>query len=386
MKFNMPKPNGAFKFALEGKDIANTCSRILELTKEASSAGSIVQHLIGVSKGFAFCLGYSPEALVVERIGIGQGDGFASIDMEAVRDITKSKKTVEIENGQEELLVSSGRSKSKLPISTCQPDTVAYVNIRLEETAQTVDPLPANMLACLIDGTKSVEIKDVFKLEKTLITHLVCRKGKPLQVFSFDQHHAVTYQSDVKGDRDFRLAMPSKLFQIVSKFATKSKDDDTRFFIDSSGLRLEATDYTMILPPVQTNKNDVDMMLGFEDMLRTWAQFKMPEEMVDSIKSSLSLADPNGGSSFEVKITTKGKGKVNTRLVTARGESEERYPLKNSKVVEDITVKIDPRLLTDIIRKVKGDVTTKVCGLSDRPSVILLRSSDKVITCWSSIL
>lgn len=306
--------------------------------------------------------------------------------MEAVRDITKSKKTVEIENGQEELHVVSGRSRSKLPIATCQPDTVAYVNIRLEETAQEVDPLPATMLACLIDGTKSVEIKDVFKLEKTLITHLVCRKGKPLQVFSFDQHHAVTYQSETKGDREFRLAMPSKLFQIVSKFATKSKDDDTRFYIDSSGLRLEATDYTMILPPVQTNKNEVEMMLGFEEMLRTWAEFKMPEEMVDSIKSSLSLADPNGGSSFEIKITTKGKGKVQTRLVTSRGESEERYPLKNSKVVEDITVKIDPRLLTDIIRKVKGDVTAKVCGLSDRPSVILLRSSDKTITCWSSIL
>lgn len=386
MKFMMPKANGAFNFTLEGKDIAATCSRILELTKEASSAGSIVQHLIGVSKGFAFCLGYSPEAMVVERIGVGQGDGFVSIDMEAVRDITKSKKSVEVENSGDELLLKSGRSRAKLPIATCQPDTVAYVNIRLEETAQEVDPLPSTMLGCLIEGTKNVEIKDVFKLEKTLVTHLVCRKKEPLLVFSYDQHHAVTYKSDVKGDRDFRLAMPSKLFQIVSKFATKSKDDDTRFFIDSSGLRLEATDYTMILPPIQTNKNEVDMVLTFEDTLRTWAKFTMPEEMVDSIKSALSLADPNGGSSFELKIATKGKGKVKTRLVTSRGESEDSYPLKKSNVVEDIAIKIDPRLLTDIIRKLKGDVTAKVCGFSDKPSIILLRSGDKTTSCWSSIL
>lgn len=391
MKFQIPFTQGKFEITLDGNDLAQACNRVLELTKEATASGSIVQHILGVDEqGFGFVLGYSPEALVVERLAEGKGKGFGAVDLEAIRDLAKKRKKIDVFMTDSSLLIESGSFQSKLPVSTPQPDTVPYVSSIVMGTATGTAALPKQMLACLTEGTKLSELKDVYKLERTLVTHLVCEKKTPLRVMSYDQTHAAIYTSDVKGDREFRVAMPTKLFQIVSKF-TSSSEADTNFFVDESGLRVESENYLLVLPPVQVNRNEVTATLNFEETLRTWAEFTITDSLVESIKASLSLTDPKGGSTFEMKLSAKKKGKIRIRMISSRGETEESHGLNGKfEVVEgndEVLVKMDPRLLQDIMKKVKGETKIKICGrASNPPSLILFNSIENNLLCWGVLV
>lgn len=390
MKLTIPRKTGKFSFEAQGKTISQHLGRILELTKEASLSGSIVQHFIGSSNGQLFVLGYSSEVLGIEIIPNSAltGEGMASLDAEAVRNVLKSKAMTKFEYDDSLFSWSCGRSRGSFPTKTILPDTSIYCNQRLQ-LSSTEKPLPKAILACLTEGTKTVELRDVYKIESTLVTHLICKKDNPLFVMSYDRYHSATYTSDVICDRDFQVSMPTKLFQIVSKY-TNDSETNAQFFVDSSGLRVVSDNFVLDLPPVQVNQGEVNSMLSLVDSMRLWSRFKLSSDSLTNIKDALSLTDPKGGSSFALDVN-HDKKRLRLQMVSNRGNAEESLKLKDDKsTMGNFNAKVDPRLLGDVVKKLSGDVKVEVFGRGQEsePSVIRLSSESegKKIGCWSSLL
>lgn len=382
----LSKSGDVFEFECEGKVLSAVAARVADLAKEAASSDSIIQTLVGVAGGRAFVLGYSPEVLVIEFLEAEANENlesFVGIDLIAVRDICKNKAKVSVSSESDSLSIIAGRSKTRLNVSSVPPDVVPYVNSKFRDSEGT-DPLPSEVLTALNYGTKTVEIKDPFKIEATLVTHLVCQKKKPITVLSFDNYHAAVYTSPTNADRDFTVSMPTKIFQLVAKFTDKVQD--AKIFMDSDGLRVMSPNFMLVLPPVQANIAQLKQVLEFEKAMRKWGTLELKAEHLDNIKASLSLADPKGGSTLE--LNCKSDSKLIISMHGSRGESQESVKLKKgSSIVEPMVVKLDPRLVGDLMRKLKGATTFKVLGDGNSPKLLTLASDeDGKLRCWSAIL
>lgn len=389
MKIQIPRKTGSFAFEAKGRDISQHLAKILELTKEASLSGSIVQHFIGVYQGRVFVLGYSSEVLGLELIAtVGTGEGIASIDADAIRSVLKSKEQTSVTFEGSEVSWKSGRAKGTFPTKTLLPDTAIYVNNRLSQVSDA-PPLPKKLLQNLTEGTKITELRDIYKIEATLVTHLVCRKGDYLQIVSYDRYHAAMFQSDVKSDRDFQVSMPTKLFQIVSKF-TSAQDTEAKFYVDATGLRVVSDTYVLDLPPVQVNQSELNMALSMVNNMRLWSRFKLSGDSMTNIKDALSLADPKGGSSFGITVDADKK-RLKLDMVSTRGNTTETLKLKDSKSsMGSFSSKVDPRLLIDVVKRISGDSMVSVYGRGEMPEPALIQIATdldgKKFECWSALL
>jgi hypothetical protein len=225
---------------------------------------------------------------------------------------------------------------------------------RLKLHAPIATVLPRSVLDCLKEGIALTSIKDIYS-GKALLSYMQLDEKGLLTVSAYDAHHFGYYRCKVDaGGMTFKAALPSSHFMIIDRMV---EGTEAKFHVQNENIRVEGEGFAMILPSTQVDPRNYDMIPAYlkslpkEPPYRAKFELSKLQQLTDnlftlhSVNTSFEFSHKKGSDDLDVAFkTTNGSASDSIRTTIMNGES--------------VKVKLDPRLLRDILNLIKSQSTS----------------------------
>lgn len=306
-----------------------------------------------------FLVGFSPDTFVAIKLkasDVSQKDGSVEINTSNLSGLISGRQDLKFEYDGSRLLISSlkGRYNCSLLTTPVTDSKTIRVNKSLQINSDKAKSLDSDTLTKLRQGIKFAELKDIYSDSgKTGLLCLISMKNNQLNIDSFDNFHLSSYKAKVSSKDEFKLAIPEQTFTIIEKFLTE--ETGVKFFISDTGLRVQNSEFVVVLPPVQVETDQYNQVSTYLKSLdKPSIKFSLSKDAVTTVNNMLTLAGKDSRFEFAVVPT----GVVKLGLSVDGGDIQDAFKCKDldiGKNTKPVKFKVDPRLFVDLFRKLKGE-------------------------------
>lgn len=363
LRVQLTEDSPSFSFRVAAKELDTSISKVSAVL---SAAGNQAKNFaLLAAKGRVVLIGYNPETYVylLLKTGEAQSDGCFGFQSNIVQGVIKGRNDLEFhfKSGDVEFKDPNSRYAGTFHTQAVAGDQVNTVNMKFRSEAEKTDKekeeakrlklhapapsvLPRSVLDCLKEGISLTSIKDIYA-GNALLSYMQLTEQGVLTVSAFDGHHFGLYRCKVDaGGMVFKAAMPSSHFLIIDRMV---EDAQAKFHVQNESIRVEGDGFAMILPSVQTDERNYNVIPTYVKEQLSDPDFKASygttslNALIENLFSLYST-----GSHFE--ISHKGKSESLQFTVKANNGSASDTLKVKPKTGKDVKVKIDPRLLKDI--------------------------------------
>lgn len=365
-----------FSCKFDSKELEQAIAKIS--TVLGSAPANLKNFLLMSSGGKVLLLAYIPDTFVSMTLksGTAEGDGAFGFTPATIQGIIKSRgEMIFAFSGTEvHYKVVKGTYSGNVITLPITSDQVTQINQNFESKKEDKkgegSVLPRHVLDHLKEGVALTGIKDVYT-GNALLAYMVLGSKGVLTVSSHDNHHFGHYKAKVKaGGITFRAALPSSHFLIIDKMV---EDADAKFFIRSQNIRVEGPDFILILPAHQADEKSFDLIgtyikeLGEPSLVCDYDH----DKFIALSDNLFALHSVN--TSFDI-THKKASNVVGVTFNTSNGSAKDSMKVKPS-ISKDVSVKVDPRMLRDILGLLRGQGDVSFSIVKD--TVVRLTSKTK---------
>lgn len=365
-----------FSFTVSAKELDIALSKVSAVLGAAGSqAKSFV--LLAV-KGRVVLIGYNPDTYVYLLIksGEAESDGHFGFQAQTVQGVIKGRNEINFAFKSGDVVFKDTKSKYNGTFHT-QPvssDQIGVVNEKFTRKAEAEEAesktekklklhsppasiLPRTVLDSLKEGIALTSIKDIYT-GKALLSYMQLNEKGILTVSAFDNYHFGLYRCKVDaGGMTFKAALPSSHFLIIDRMV---EGTEAKFHVMNENIRVEGEDFTLILPSTQTDPRNYDVIPGFVKN-QPEAAFKAKyhnDQLVQLTENLFTLHSVN--TSFEISYKDNS-GHLDIVFKTTNGSASDSLKVEASASrSSNVKVKIDPRMLRDILGLFKAQKETDI--------------------------
>jgi len=342
-----PENQKSFSFTVSCKELEVALSR-LSAVVSTTSVG-VKNFFVVTSRGKVAVLAFNTDTYAYIELAeaTSTSDGAFGFDPSHIQGLVKGRSSMEFTfTGSEcEFKLVKGKYNGRFVVLPVSQDQATTVNSALSAKDRGEDKvITRDVLDALKEGLALTGIKDVYS-DGSLLSYIDITKGGQLTISCFDQHHLGFYQvkTGLKGE-PIRIALPGSHFQLIDRLAG---EEDAKFFIKSESIRVEGSNFVLILPASQSDDKNFSIVTDY------LASLDKPEllcvvhtgklaTLVDNLftiysaNTSFDLAFREGASSLAVTFTTNN------------GSGSDSLPVKVTSG-KSIKAKVEPRLFKDAL-------------------------------------
>lgn len=333
-------------FTAHAKELQSSISKVMSITQFVDCLDTERKHALIVANGQAYVAGITPDAFACIKIADSTSDQEGSLifDPSTVQGLLKGRDVLSVTGDKSQVSFSALKGKYNAKTELVVLDEADVVRIQSVFESPKAKKLKNAVISAIRTGIKAAELTNFYSDEVILAFVKVGEKGVTIECA--DNFHVSCYQDKTPSDAKFRLAIPVKTFALIDKFIG---DEDAQFSLDGSQLCVKGKGFTVSLPETQADDAFFDLVPQYLKSLgepKTKLKFKADslktvENMFAIITEDTKMAFAVGGKSVEIRMTTRS-GEVNDAF-------------KAEVAGEKRTAHIDPRIMNDLFKKVKGD-------------------------------
>lgn len=364
----------AFSFKVATKELETAIGKVSAVL---GAAGSNEKNFVMLAvKKRVVLVGYNPDTYVylLIKTGEAESDGAFAFQAPTLVGIIKgrSEMSFEFKGGDCVFKDTKSRYAGTFHTQAVSSDQVNVVNAKFvkkaEKEEKNVDKakrlhlhspaptvLPRTVLDCLKEGIALTSIKDIYT-GKALLNYMQLNEKGILTISAFDGHHFGFYRVKVDAaGMTFRAALPSSHFMIIDRMV---EGTEAKFHVQNENIRVEGEDFAMILPSIQTDPRNYEIIPNFVKQLKEPSfKAKYDHGRLSQLTDNLfSLHSVNSG--FEITYNEKGSS-LDVAFKTQNGSASDGLKCE-VQVGKKTKAKIDPRLLRDIIGLFKTQDSTMI--------------------------
>lgn len=340
-----------FSFTAESKELDSAISKITAVMTTQSS--SVEGFLIVADDSKLYLIGFKSDtfASIVIKSGTPEGQGSFMFDQKTFQGLIKNRGEMKFEHEGQDIKYSSVKGKYNGSIHGEQftDEQALVLNSFLGESQEQNIVIPSSVLAFLKDGVKTTAITDMFT-SKSLLSYIVLNEKGVLLVSSFDKHHFGLYcgKTELLGT-SFKVAMPSSHFTAIERLA---ESENIKFFMQQGNLKVEGQNFLMVLPSIQTDEKNFDLISGFIKALDP-ATFScaVDSSKLSQVVDNMFSLNTKGQTSFDISHTASSKF-LTIEFNTSVGSASDSIAISEVEST-GIKARIDPRIFKDLISLVK---------------------------------
>jgi len=347
-----PANQKAFSFTADSKELDAVLSR-LGAAVGLSSTGSKSFIAIGV-KGKVVILAFNTDTYVYIELANASstGDGAFGFDPVYLQGIVKGRSQLSFTfTGNEcEFKLTKGKYNGKFVVLPVTNDQATSVNTALSAKDKGTDTtLNREVLDALKEGLSLTSIKDIYA-DNSLLSYLNLSTKGLFSVACFDQHHFGHYvvKAEQKGVL-FKIALPSSHFLTIDKLVGS---EDAKFFIRSESIRIEGTNFVLVLPSSQTEDKNYTIVPDYIKSLDK-PDFKCTIDLArltTTVDNLFTIYSAN--TSFELTFK-EGQSMLGVTFTTNHGSASDSIKVDVS-VGKAIKALIEPRMLKDVLTLIRS--------------------------------
>lgn len=390
-----------FSFKVSAKELEGGIGKVAAVL---SAAGRQDKNFVLLAvKGKVVLIGYNPDTYVyvLMKTGEAEGNGNFGFLSNLMQGVVKGRNdmTFSFKGGDVSFKDSKSKYAGSFHTIEVSSDQINVVNMKFvsqaeKEEKDSKDPkklklhsvstsiLPRQVLDALKEGVALTSIKNIYNGE-TLLSFMQLDEKGILTVSAFDNHHFGMYRAKVDaGGMTFRAALPSSHFMIIERMVEGTK---ASFHVLNESVRVEGDGFALVLPATQSDPRNFASIPTFVKAL--------PEP---SMSARCSAAELNSltenlftlhsvNTAFEL-IHEKGSKSLQVKFKTTHGEAQDALKL-DAKISKNSHVKLDPRLLRDLLGLVKSQSEFKISIIPNQ--VVRLDAKTKldgVVSLMSSLI
>lgn len=355
MRITLAEETGKFNFTVASKDLDSAISRLSAVLSTSSAAKSFL--LVGYKEKIAL-VAFTPDTFVYMLVGSGSSDGpgYFGFVPQTLQGVIKGRSDMQFSfTGSEcEFKLTKGKYSGKFVTLPVSSDQIATVNTILAVKKSKSDDvggsvLPRSVLDTLKEGIGMTSIKDVYT-GTSLLTYMTLNAKGVLTVSAFDNHHFGFYKAKVDaGGNTFRAALPSNHFLTLERMI---EGEEVQFYIKSENIRVEGSNFMLILPSTQTEEKNYTLIESYIkdlDKSKFTCGFNCGKLIsltdnlftLHAVNTAFELAHKDGSSALSVTFST------------SNGSAKDMLKVETT-LSATVAAKIDPRILKDMLPLING--------------------------------
>lgn len=354
MRITLAEETRKFNFTVTSKELDSAVSRLSAVLSTSATSKNFL--LVGYKEKLAV-VAFTPDTFVYVILGSGSasGSGYFGFVPQTLQGVIKGRSDMQFAfTGTEcEFKLAKGKYSGKfvtLPVSSDQIATVnSILSTKKEKTAEGSSVLPRSVLDALKEGISMTSIKDVYT-GTSLLTYMTLSAKGTLTVSSFDSHHLGFYRTKADaGGNTFRAALPSNHFLTLERMI---EGEEVQFYIKSENIRVEGSNFMLILPSTQTEEKNYTLIEAYiKDLEKPTFTcgfncaklISLTDNLftLHAVNTAFELAHKDGSSALSVTFSTEnGSAKDTLKVETTLSST--------------VAAKIDPRILRDLLPLISG--------------------------------
>lgn len=356
--FSVEKTGKSFTFTAVCKDLEQAIARVNGAMGASSSQTKF--YFIAVRKGKLAVIAYSQDTFCAVQVpnAVGENEGIFGIDAASMAGIIKGRAQMEFEfNGRElAFKLIKGKYSGTLNTLSIPPEQLAHIAANfLTSKKDASNALSRDMLATLKEGMMVTNIKDVYA-GKELASHIILDE-KMVTISAFDTHHFALYRKKIKasGFNGLKVVLPVNHFNIIDKMVDAS-DKDSKFVLRAESVRVEGSNFLLVLPAIQTEPGNFQMVQAFlKGQGDLPYRYKYKAEQLTTLVNNLYTLNAVNAN-FEISNI---KGGLQFLFNTQNGSARDAIKVETlQEGKKEAKVRADPLLLRDIITLSKAQDDT----------------------------
>lgn len=333
-------------FTANAKDILQAIARVHSLNQSIDCLDTDRAVIMAVVAEHAYIIGITPDSFALQRI---QGadvakEGAFAFDVTTINGLLKNRDGVVVEGDKSRVSFTATKGKYSANTELVEVDAAHIMRITTSMESQKANKLKADVIGAIRSGVKSAELTNFYSDEVILAYITVNDKG--VRVDCADNFHVASYLDKVPSERKFRMAIPVKTFVLIDKFIG---DSDVKFSTDESHMRVEAKDFTVIMPATQVDSEMFDLVPSYLKTLQSpITEFNLSAEALKITDNIFAILTEDTKMSLSI-----GKNKASVEMTTRNGSVRDSF--KIAPKGKEHVAHIDPKIFGDLIKKIKGD-------------------------------
>lgn len=365
-----------FSFTVGAKELESGIGKVGAVL--AAAGNQAKSFVILATRSKVVLIGYNPDTYVylLMKTGVAEGDGNFGFLSNIMQGVVKGRQEMEFKFRGGDVVFKDTKSRYTGAFHTQElsSDQVNVVNMKFTEKvkketddsdsekakrialhAPQASVLPREVLDCLKEGVALTSIKDVYT-GGALLSYMQLDEKGLLTVSAFDNHHFGLYRCKVDaGGMTFRAALPSSHFMIIERMVEGTK---AKFHVQNQSIRVEGEGFALVLPATQADPRNYDSIPAF---VRALPEPKFVSEFSVAALNSLTenlFTLHSVNTSFELSYEAAAKV-VDVKFRTTNGAAQDSFKVKPT-TKKSAALKLDPRLLRDILGLIKTQPETKI--------------------------
>lgn len=338
------KPN--LSFTAHAKELQSAISKVQSITQFVDCLDTERKHALIVAEGKAFVAGITPDAFACIQIAdsTAHDQGSLVFDPGTVNGLLKGRDVLNITGDKSQITFSAVKGKYTARTELATFDDADMVRVKSVFEAPKAKKLKNAVITAIRAGIKAAELTNFYSDEVILAFVKVGEKGVTIECA--DNFHISCYQDKTPSEAKFRFAIPVKTFGLIDKFIG---DEDAQFSLDGSQLRVQGKGFTVSLPETQADESYFDLVPQYlKALTNPKTKLKFKTEALKTVDNMFAIITEDTKMAFAV-----GKKSVEIQMTTRTGAVSDEF--KATVEGEARTAHIDPRILSDLFKKVKGD-------------------------------
>lgn len=375
MKINLKDEKvSKFSFTLSSKELDQSINKVSSALSFSPGANNAKNFFLAALKGKVVLIAFSPDTYIyiVLQSGKADKDGIFGFNQATLQGIIKGRADMKFNfTGTEcEFGVLKGNYSGTIVTLPITSDQTALINntfgaSKKKDESSEGSVLPRAVLDILKEGVKLTSLSDVYTGSK-LLSYMTLNTKGVLNVSVFDQHHFGHFKSELDaGGITFKAALPSTHFDLIDKLI---EGEEASFYIRAENIKVEGDNFVLILPSTQTEDKNYTLISEFlKDLAKPSFSCAYDNEALSIMTDNLFTLH-SANTSFDLSHK-EGSNKLSVTFKTLNGSASDTLKINPSKS-KSLKVKIDPRILKDLLNLVKGHEDTTLSVVPDKVCVI----------------